>query len=1183
MLQPPPLNLQVIYFDESDLEGAQKLGRDLYNHVTRPVDDQLGFGAGIPVGVGVRHDLVKLDSAEIMVLLPVLGQLSFQDPDIQAQVVARLREWHEKLGPGRVLPIPIAPLWRDIEGTLPGKLLLTELYGDNRRNRTLDEIVLAAARLLDSRTGGVRPFVSHAKLDLGPTDDAATSISNYVATNTTAKSFFDTKDLYAGASLEGQLDAALGAGVLIVVRGDAYNSRVWCQRELLRAKRNKLPTLTVEILRKGEPRSSPYGGNGPCMVWSGDAAAVASRAMVEWLRTAYFNKEAERIKAAADLPKGMPTAARPPELLDLAQGPLAETFAQLVLHPDPELPVIEREILKAARPRLQLVTPTTAFRRLLGRGKQAADVSSPLDGKLIGMSLSETPDADGPEGFSTEHAVDATVYIARSLISAGASIAYAGDFQAHTVDYTRLLVRLIQAYKQTASKEPEYLHSFLARPVNPKSAPPDLPLRFHRVPDPTPGQSHPPALYFSDMRRYMEKNTHARVILGGKKEPKRAPDDQKGYGGRYPGLLEEAWRSLKESHPLYVLGGFGGSAAWVADLFEGTETPPELRDETWMKVEHFRELAAQIEADEDFRKSLGLPGSMEELAAEVRNLAAPLMQSDEASIARNGLTVGENKLLFRSRDPVTLGSLVSKGLLAVARAATKDKLKIELVHGSITTASNLDLIAIATVANVPLAGAGAELDRAVGGRISAERDRRSVIGVRDAKIDADWLFLASLGEVDEHTDLPARVRQAARDAADRAQGFDRIGVVTFGGSMRADQEPLAKAMVEGFRGLPEQATLVWFELNEDRFDKLQESLAKIGDVVVTTHRAAVPPPDLPVRKDPLILQVRLEKGDLCATTLLPSGSAVASMNQRILTDEQVAKFSKGAYGSRRTPNQTVLEANGAELARTLFGDEVAEVLEKCRKSSLIVIHDAQASKFPFEMLAAAGVTPALESGMTRRLLARGLRVESQFAKPARKGVLEVLLIVDPTRNLEGAAQEGARVKAILAPHAGRIKVTELPGEEATVEKVSAALAKADVLHYCGHAFFDGPEPDRSGLILADRELTAADLAKIPQLPAMAFVNACEAARVRGEVPNTEAAAFAEMFLRSGVDAYVGTYWQVGDSAAASFAEHVYSNLADGKTLEAAVLAARNVLRKDEEPDWANYILFGGGDFKLVAG
>jgi hypothetical protein len=56
---------------------------------------------------------------------------------------------------------------------------------------------------------------------------------------------------------------------------------------------------------------------------------------------------------------------------------------------------------------------------------------------------------------------------------------------------------------------------------------------------------------------------------------------------------------------------------------------------------------------------------------------------------------------------------------------------------------------------------------------------------------------------------------------------------------------------------------------------------------------------------------------------------------------------------------------------------------------------------------------------------------------------------------------------------------------------------------------------------------------------------------------------------------------VGDNAASLIAREVYFALAAGKTLESAVLVARQALIKANEPDWANYILFGGGNFRLV--
>ena len=280
--RPPTLGIHTVYFDDSDRTDAERLGIDLYETLTRPVNDPLAFGAGIPVFCAVKPESVDLSSALHVVLLCVLGKTAF---NMRLEtVLSQLRDWHAKLGSGHVLPVPTASNWRSVEGRMPGKPFLTELYGpEDRRQATTDEIVLAVARILERDALQTTLFVSHAKADLAQTEDAAQRILEHVVLDTTGKAFFDRTQLLPGEPLSTQIDRAAGRGVFVAVRGDAYSSRIWCQRELMTAKRQGLPTLSVEILRRGEHRSAPYGGNGPTFVWNGDARAVVSRALVEWL------------------------------------------------------------------------------------------------------------------------------------------------------------------------------------------------------------------------------------------------------------------------------------------------------------------------------------------------------------------------------------------------------------------------------------------------------------------------------------------------------------------------------------------------------------------------------------------------------------------------------------------------------------------------------------------------------------------------------------------------------------------------------------------------------------------------------------------------------------------------------------------------------------------------------------
>src|SRR5690606_37709007 len=154
---------------------------------------------------------------------------------------------------------------------------------------------------------------------------------------------------------------------------------------------------------------------------------------------------------------------------------------------------------------------------------------------------------------------------------------------------------------------------------------------------------------------------------------------------------------------------------------------------------------------------LGLPTSLENLADEIHAAGQQVLASDEAALRWNGLTVSENLVLLRTRELVTLTSLVMKGLLAVTRRQHAGKLEIELVHGSVTGATELDAIAVALFDDIPLGGAAAALDQATGSLAAWGREEgQSLISVRDTKLDADWLYLASLGPLSDASQLVHR-------------------------------------------------------------------------------------------------------------------------------------------------------------------------------------------------------------------------------------------------------------------------------------------------------------------------------------------------------------------------------------------------------------------------------------------
>ncbi len=1203
----PSLIIQTTYLHESDREAARRLGADLYGLLTRPASDPLAHGPGIPVYPAVEAKFVNPGAAGRVVVIPVLGAETYMMN--REAAMEQISRWHRQAGKGIVIPVPHSENWRGVESQLPGKLLLSGLYGPgDRRRKVLDEIVLAVLRLLIDRDASrMRLFVSHAKADMAATGSAAKAIADHVATDRTGSAFFDATGLHAGRSLSEQLEESVSQGVFLAVRGDTYSSRSWCQRELLLAKRAGLPALTVVILKEGEAMSSAYGGNSPTVVWGGSPEPVVSRAMVECLRAEWFRQEGERIRRAAQLPEAV-VLCRPPELLDLVQGPLDSRRALVAIHPDPELPVVTRGVLEAANPKLRLVTPTSVFRRVF----ESEAAANPFDGYQVALSLSNSPDVDGPEGFTEKHVEDATVYLARCLVSAGAGIAYGGDFRDN--GYTGILSELIAAYNHTVRPAGDLLHSYLASFIDLDGV--DLQITAHHlgkapfeseaILPPPDEEPHPIPLYFSDMRRAMAEHTEARVLLGGGSLPKIEEIDQEGYGGRFPGVVEEAWWTLKRGKPLYVAGGFGGGAGVVADLLEGGDVPDLLRDETWTKHGSFRRRAEEIDADR-YSGELGMPGSMEAMAEEIRAFGRDEFGGGKVDGAplRNGLTKEENATLFWSRDPLTIASLVMKGLREVRRRKTEGTLEIELVLGSVTGAADLDAIAVATFDGIPLGGAGEAIDRAMGGRASLARSQgETLIRLESDEVAADWLYLASLGRMESAEPLPAKIESASRQTVGQAlrHGFSRLGLVSYGGAVLSDLEVVTSSMLGAMKDLVGQATLVWFENDERRFDELHRLLRSrrpdagqtdgISVSVSTRRSAEVESGDGGARRGAvLFVNVRHQGGVLDVSYLAPEGTALTGKTQAPISEGDLRRLGRGSGPrGRGTPPSSQLAPLGRRVAQLLFGADSGKLLQQCERAALWVVHDVPSSRIPFEALLADAdhgeLCPATGGGISRRLAVPGAPVERLFARPPAAGKLRVALVVNPTEDLPGTEREAEAIEAILAGLRDKIELCTIRRTNATREAVARELVVADILHYCGHAFYDSPDPDDSGLVLSDGKLTLADLRSSRPNVRLAFVNGCESGRVRG-IPEEEfgTASFAEFFLRGGIESYLGTYWEVSDAGAAQFASTVYAGLARGEPLDAVVAEARRNLREatPPSPEWANYVLYGEGRLRLVEG
>lgn len=562
-------------------------------------------------------------------------------------------------------------------------------------------------------------------------------------------------------------------------------------------------------------------------------------------------------------------------------------------------------------------------------------------------------------------------------------------------------------------------------------------------------------------------------------------------------------------------------------------------------------------------------------------------------------------------------------------AAARRVVELRLVHGSIVDA-NTRAIVLGVFRSVDPTGPAAAVDAALGGAIGEFTRRRMFAGqlgqvfvlpaTRSALL-AELVLFAGLGDFDDFG------AEAATFVAENVvRSFARTHVEDFATVLlgAGSGVPVALAVENQLRGILDGLRhadpgrvirrITVCEVDRHKYRALVREVRRLavelaGDdlqVVVDEAAPARPaerpttgrgvPAVAPRRNDPAYLLVGLEThgraGYACRTALLTAGAKAAVLAgtttfRRAELLRQLAPLEQGTATARD------LADIGTGLARTLLAPTVRAGLATMLTRPLVVVHDRDASRVPWEVLRIDDTHPALGAGMGRRCQSDALTVARWREQGADSGPLRLLLIVDPTEDLPGAAAEGAALQDLLRDRGVTLDV--LQGRDATRARIVAALSagRHDVLHFAGHAFFDADDPGAGGLVCARREvLRGADLDSLASLPALVFCNACEAARVRKRRGVSVAVrsanlrrsttGVAEAFLTGGVANFLSTHWPVGDEAALAFSRCFYEALLRGEPLGAAVLDARRHVAAIPSLDWADYVHYGSLEFRLIA-
>jgi hypothetical protein len=561
--------------------------------------------------------------------------------------------------------------------------------------------------------------------------------------------------------------------------------------------------------------------------------------------------------------------------------------------------------------------------------------------------------------------------------------------------------------------------------------------------------------------------------------------------------------------------------------------------------------------------------------------------------------------------------------LIVGRPVAR-RLEIRLAHGNLLDV-DADAYVLGMFRDVAPSGAARDLDAPLNGAIRAFVTRRMfrgnvgevfVLPTGRHPVRASCILFTGLGPFDHFATGALRIaaENVIRTCV-HSDLSDVAAVLVGAGSGHATEDAVRAVLTGVARGLRDAdrqrriRSVTLCERDASRYRAMKHAVVRLersalfAGIDVRLDELRLPPPSPPVRAatrgpDPAYLIVRQQRGApgttryLSAVLTAGGKAAVVSGATRVATAVLSGHLDRIEAFDFKSQS---LARFGEQLAHFAIAPDVMQVLATMKDRHLVVVHDAGAARLPWETIRLGGWFPAAAAGLSRRHMAENLSVAKWLEQRGDDRRLTLLLVVNPTEDLDAAEREGTRLRRLFRRHA-QMQLTVIHGAAATKATLLREFRSGqyDVVHYAGHAFFDDDHPGRSGIYCHRHEvLSGADLAGAGKLPGLVFFNACEAGRIRTPALRTDATlaiaqriarnvGVAEAFLRGGVANYIGTYWSVADRVGLPFARTFYRGLLAGHSIGTALVAARREVRR-RSVDWADYIHYGDHDFVVKSG
>lgn len=284
-----------------------------------------------------------------------------------------------------------------------------------------------------------------------------------------------------------------------------------------------------------------------------------------------------------------------------------------------------------------------------------------------------------------------------------------------------------------------------------------------------------------------------------------------------------------------------------------------------------------------------------------------------------------------------------------------------------------------------------------------------------------------------------------------------------------------------------------------------------------------------------------------------------------------------------------LQAAGQILFDHLMSPEAKQKVLNSQAEHLIIRMDDRLVHVPWELLFDGKQFLCQRFSMGRIVATRQHVAEVQtrhIAKPLR-----MLVVADPRSDLDAARREGVHVRDELDKEHEFINVN-LKTSDVSVNFLKSKIRDFDVIHYAGHADYDSKDPGNSGWLMADGKLSANDVTSMTgkkPMPALVFANGCQSGQTEewkiGGDYEKDIFGLANAFLVTGVQHYIGTFWDILDDPGHDFALAFYHEMIAGATVGESVRRSRLQLVDkygEETIVWASYMLYGDPTFNYLS-